>query len=145
MENLFAHILVPLDFTAKNAAAVNVASRLGQQCGARVTLLHVIETIEHATGKEIEDFYATLEGQARKKLAEAESSIADIADAELAVQSQILYGRRGPEIVRYAQDNAVDLVVMSSHPIDMNQPAKSWATLSYQVATFCPCPVLLVK
>jgi hypothetical protein len=39
----------------------------------------------------------------------------------------------------------VDLVVMSSHVIDAEEPHKSWATLSYQVATFCPCPVLLVK
>jgi nucleotide-binding universal stress UspA family protein len=59
--------------------------------------------------------------------------------------SEIIYGRRRAEIIRYATQRGVDLVVMSSHVIDAEEPHKSWATLSYQVATFCPCPVLLVK
>ncbi len=142
MDTLFAHILVPLDFTDKNATALNIACRMAQQGGAQVSLLHVIETIEHASGREIDDFYAMLERQAERKLAEAGRSL---TEKKVAVQTQVLYGRRGPVIVRYAQEHGVDLVVMSSHPIDMSQPGRSWATISYQVATFCPCPVLLVK
>ena len=142
VESPFTHILVPLDFTPKNAAAIDIARRLAAQAGARVTLLHVIETIEHATGKEIDEFYRSLERRAEKELREAQRPL---TAKSISVTTEIVYGRRGVEIVRYATERGVDLVVMSSHVIDAKEPQKSWATLSYQVATFCPCPVLLVK
>jgi nucleotide-binding universal stress UspA family protein len=44
------HILVPLDFTAKNQAALEIARELASQNKASVTLLHVIETIEKPSG-----------------------------------------------------------------------------------------------
>jgi nucleotide-binding universal stress UspA family protein len=142
VESPFTHILVPLDFTPKNAAALDIARQLAAPAGARVTLLHVIETIEHATGREIEEFYRGLESRAGKELREAERPL---AAQGILVSTEIVYGRRGAEIVRYARERGVDLVVMSSHVIDPKGPGGGWATLSYQVATFCPCPVLLVK
>jgi universal stress protein A len=142
MEGFFTHILVPLDFTPKNAAALEIAGRLAAPAGARVTLLHVIEAIEYATGKEIDEFYRGLEGRAEKELREAERPL---SAKGILVTTEIVYGRRGAEIIRYASERGADLVVMSSHVIDAKEPHKSWATLSYQVATFCPCPVLLVK
>jgi universal stress protein A len=142
MESPFTHILVPLDFTPKNAAAIDIAGRLAGPAGPRVTLLHVIETIEQATGKEIDEFYRSLAERAEKELCEAQRPL---AAKGISVTAEIVYGRRGPEIVRYAAQRSVDLVVLSSHVIDAKEPHKSWATLSYQVATFCSCPVLLVK
>jgi nucleotide-binding universal stress UspA family protein len=125
----------------RNAAALKIALQLaaGQ---TRFTLLHVIETIEHAEGKEIDEFYAGLEAAAQQRLSNASQRF---TEGGLSVETRILYGRRGPEIVRFVTDEDVDLVVLSSHRIDSSQGAKSWATLSYQIATFCPCPVLLVK
>jgi manganese transport protein len=137
----YKHILVPLDFTEKNAAALETAFHLAAE-QTRFTLLHIIETIEHAEGKDIEEFYATLEADSARRLAEAAQRF---TAAALPVETRIVFGRRGPEIVRFATDGSVDLVVLSSHRIDPSQPARSWATLSYQIATFCPCPVLLVK
>ncbi len=40
---MFKHLLVPLDGTPQAEAAVSTASALAERCGARVTLLHVIE------------------------------------------------------------------------------------------------------
>ncbi len=47
MSSLFSHILVSVDFTEKNHAALRAAKQLAHQNQARVTLLHVIETIEY--------------------------------------------------------------------------------------------------
>ena len=45
---MFSRLLVPLDFTDKNEAAVTIALETARRDGAEVTLLHVIETIEHS-------------------------------------------------------------------------------------------------
>ena len=45
MKNLFQHILVPLDFAAKNEAAMEVAIDLAEQQKSRVSLLHVIDRL----------------------------------------------------------------------------------------------------
>src|SRR5262245_43617295 len=99
MESLFTHILVPLDFTPKNAAALDIASRLAAQSGARVTLLHVIEMIEHATGEEMDEFYRSLEARAEKELRQAQCPL---TAKSIPMTTEVIYGRRGPEIIRYA-------------------------------------------
>jgi hypothetical protein len=102
----------------------------------------VIERIEYAEDAETKQFYAMLAAKARGKM---EQLAQRFAAAKLKIDSRIVYGRRGPEIVRCALQTDVDLVVLSSHKIDMDEIAGGWATLSYQVSILCPCPVLLVK
>ncbi len=47
----FQHILVPLDFTEKNLAALNIAFDLAIANHARVTLLHIIEPLNGEIGR----------------------------------------------------------------------------------------------
>ena len=63
-----ATCLVPLDFTEKNLEALNVAQQLARQNDARVTLLHVIETIDYVADDDIETFYNMLRDRAKRKL-----------------------------------------------------------------------------
>ena len=49
------------------------------------------------------------------------------------------------EIVKQAVANRVDLIVLTSHKIDLAHPAEGWGTTSYKVGILCQCPVLLVK
>ena len=65
---MFRQLLVPLDFTDKNEAAVTIALETARRDGAEVTLLHVIETIEHVDFDEMSDFYRKLEARAAAKL-----------------------------------------------------------------------------
>ncbi|MEX0703541.1 MAG: universal stress protein [Planctomycetales bacterium] len=138
----FQHLLVPLDFTDKNLKALDVAFEICAVNKARVTLLHVIETMETLDDPEIRDFYARLEARADSELASAAQRF---LDAQYELETKVHYGRRGPEIVQFAERHAVDLIVMSSHAVDRARPLESFATLSYQVAALCPCPILLVK
>jgi nucleotide-binding universal stress UspA family protein len=118
---------------------------MAQLSRARVTLLHVIERVEHAEDtedEEIQEFYRGLEQKARERF---KPMTARFVDQGLSVEQQIVYGRRGPEIVRYTIEHEADLIVLSSHRIDPSEQPLEWATLSYQVSILCPCPVLLVK
>src|SRR5579863_4209410 len=138
----FQHILVPLDFTAKNQAALDIAFELASQNRAAVTLLHVIETIENVPDEELKSFYARLASHAETEM---EARAQRFAGAGIRVDRKIRYGKRLTEIVRDSRERRVDLIVMSSHKVDPATPAESLGTLSYQVSFLCDCPVLLIK
>ncbi len=45
----------------------------------------------------------------------------------------------------FAAEEDSDLIILSSHRIDLENPGSSWTTLSYKVAILAQRPVLLVK
>ncbi len=142
MADAFRHLLVPVDFTDQNQDALEVARKLAQQHHARVTLLHVIETIDYVADEEIDQFYETLRRRANHKMTQlAEPFTA----AQLPVECQIVLGKRARGIVTYVMQNEVDLVVMSSHRVDLADAPRGWGTLSHQVSILCPCAVLLIR
>jgi nucleotide-binding universal stress UspA family protein len=143
MQSSFDHILVPVDFTEKNAAAIAVAKRLAVQSVARVSLLHVIESLEDAgDDDEIQKFMERMKTKSSENL---ERLLDQFADCDLEVTSATMINHRSKGIVLYAVENAVDLIVMGSHPIDPSKVRDSWATISYQVSLLCPCSILLIK
>ncbi|HWM89320.1 MAG TPA: universal stress protein [Thermoanaerobaculia bacterium] len=140
---MFRNILVPVDFTLKNEAALTAAIDLVKgSSDAKVTLLHVIETIEHVEFDEMADFYRSLETRSAAKLYGMEERL---KQAGISVYHEIVYGKRAETIVAYAEERAVDLIVLSSHKVDRDHPALGIGTLSYRVAIVARCPVLLVK
>jgi nucleotide-binding universal stress UspA family protein len=138
----FKNILVPLDFTEKNVAALEIAFELAVANRARVTLFHVVETVDVESDAEMERFYDRLEKRADSEL---ERLSQRFESTGLPVERKVRFGKRLPEILQSCSGHNTDLVVMSSHRPDLQKPHQTWATLSYQVSVLCPCPVLLVK
>jgi nucleotide-binding universal stress UspA family protein len=139
---MFQRILVPVDLTEKSLIAVDTAYEFAAQTGAEVVLLHVIETIEHLRFDELKPFYDRLEASARKGLQEfAERFVTN----KLRVDQAVIRGHRTREIVDFAIQNRIDLIIIASHRIDPDRPGHDWSSISYEVAILSPCPVLLVK
>jgi nucleotide-binding universal stress UspA family protein len=140
---MFRKLLVPVDFTEKNdaalASAIEIAS--GNE-GAEVVLLHVIETIEHIEFEEMAGFYQGLEARAAAKLFGLEEKL---TQAGVRARHEIVYGKRAETVVRYAEEQGTDLLILSSHKVDREHPALGWGTISYRIAIVARCPVLLVK
>jgi len=139
---MFRRILVPVDFTTKNRAALDAACLLAADTQSRVILLHVIEKIDYLPAKELKMFYRDLQDRAREKLKVTASLI---AEQDIHVQQKLLGGHRVQAILDFARKNRVDLIVMSSHKVDLKKPVQGWGTISYRVAILSQCPVLLVK
>ena len=137
----FAHILVPLDLSARNRRALSTALALARANRARITLLHVIQRIADLPPADVRGFYEDLRKLAERKLARAARPF---AARRIEVRSVVFVGTPAEEIVRYAARNRVDLIVLASHKID-SRSARGWGTTSYKVGILCPCPVLLVK
>jgi nucleotide-binding universal stress UspA family protein len=138
----FRHILIPLDFTEKNLAALNIAFDIAAVNHAITTLLHVVEEIHGEQDAEVQQFYDRLRNRAE---AELETLSQRFDEAGLIVERKVRIGKRLKEIVLDSVERNVDLIVMSSHKPDLTNPLETWNTLSYQVSVLCPCPVLLVK
>ncbi len=139
---MFKKILVPTDFLDNDQHALDIAVRLCSMDNGKISLLHVIEVIQNTTFEEFEDFYSGLEKRSFKGL----NAIIDRLDIkDITVEPQVVYGNRTREIVRYAEENNADLIIMKSHKVDLEERSQGWGTISYKVSILAQCPVLLVK
>lgn len=139
---MFKHILIPLDFTEKNDPAIAIAQQMASPEGSRLILLHVIKSIEGVTDPEVQEFYGMLEGRARMALSRLQT---DMTHQGIEAEYSIAFGKRPEEIVRFAEESVVDLIIMSSRKLDPDAPMQPWPTISHKVAVFASCPVLLVR
>jgi nucleotide-binding universal stress UspA family protein len=147
MDSSFQHILVPVDLSSKNVAALDLALEMATRHGARATLFHVIERIDPEDDEDSEDlelqrFYEDLERRAAREL---QDLALRFSRAGVVVESQVWIGKRVAEIVRFVAEQSVDLVVLTSPPVNAERPAASLSSASFQVSVFCSCPVLMMK
>jgi nucleotide-binding universal stress UspA family protein len=139
---VFKKILVPVDLSDRHQQALDIAARLAKERDGEVTLLHVIEIIPGLWPEEERDFYERIEQRARDHLARLGRSL---EQCQVLRREEIVYGNRAQEIVRYAMEAGIDLIVLTSHRIDLQDPSAGWGTVSYKVGILSQCPVLLVK
>jgi nucleotide-binding universal stress UspA family protein len=141
----FKHILVPVDLTPKNKSALEIAFELAVENKAKVSLLHVTESIELNGEQPDEETAAFYEKMRRRYMTELESMAQRFAEAGVEIETKVLLGKPLQEIVSFSETHRIDLIIMSSHPIQPEDPLRSWGTLSYKVSVACACPILLVK
>lgn len=138
----FRHIVVPTDLTDRTKKALHLADKLAAPDASRVTLVHVIETIDGLQFDELKSFYDELERKARAVMTGLASHV-PVGRAHAACA--VAYGRRAEEIVRFAEANDADLIVLASHRVNPSMVNRDWGTISYKVGILAQCPVLLVK
>jgi universal stress protein A len=141
MASMFTKLLVPVDLTDRNTSAITVACDLAQQHGAEVILLHVIETLE-VPFQELEDFYHKLEDEARERIAKVGDPL---TAAAISWTAEIVYGKRAAEIVYFADQKGCDLIIIMSHRLTPDNAAKTWMSISHQVAILAQTAVLVLK
>ena len=138
---MFKHLLIPLDLRRNLEGIAEAVRGLALERQARVSILHVIEVIEDFDDVEIRSFYDRLERRARRRLEPLREELREIRlDAAL----EIRLGQRTQEILRFAHDQGVDLLVMRSRGAHQT-PTGAWPTISLQVAMLSPVPVLLLR
>jgi len=139
---MFKHILIPTDLTDRNRKALQIAVKMAMEDRAAITLLHVIETIEDGDSDDFKKFYKQLGTRAGKKM---DKFINEYGNDRLVVEKQILYGGRVAEILNFAATHKTDLIIMSSHKLDLENAGEGWGTISFKVGVLAECPVMLVK
>lgn len=145
----YGNILFCTDFSESAQAAVAFAVDLAKKYGARLHVIHVYReaghiaefelssdvknepvTVTHFPGKEME-----------KKL---EDLCRDISNEIGDCRRKILQGKPHAEIVRYAEEEHIDLVVMASHKLSGLEHALFGST-EEKVVRESPCDVFIIK
>ncbi len=140
---MFDNILVPTDLSEKSIKALEIAAGIKKNDKSNITLIHVIETIDDDEGdEEFRSFYDKLASRAQKKM---EKIIKKYQTNSFEIKSEITYGKRVDEILRFTSENSVDLIILSSHKINDITAGSGWATISYRVGILAQCPVMMVK
>ncbi|HEX7794252.1 MAG TPA: universal stress protein [Vicinamibacterales bacterium] len=137
-----SHILVPHDFSETSAAAVRYAMALARNTHARITFLHVGNSAQAAFDAEfpigLED---AREDAIRERLLKIVTPQEQI---EFNPQFVVRPGNPAAEIVRYGDENGVDLIVMGTHGRGFVGHVVM-GSVAEKVVRTARCPVLTVR
>jgi len=141
-------ILVPTDFSEDSERAAVYAVELARRYGANeVHCIHVSDipadllatSAYYMTGPS-EQFVEQVRQEGRKSLeAFAQKNFKDVH-----VKTAFLEGRPFVEIVRYARENQIDLIIISTHGRGGIKHA-IFGSVAEKVVRKAPCPVLVLK
>ena len=139
-------ILLPTDFSPASAAAVNYACELAAKFDAELHVLHALEvhpslTPEFGMGLVLPKFISESRAAAEKLLAEA---LDPKWAAGRTVSRTVVEGSPRVEIVRYAGEHDIDLIVLSTHG-RTGLPHVIMGSVAENVVRTAPCPVLTVR
>ena len=132
-------ILVPIDFGQTSEAALNYGIHMARMFGAQLHLLHVFEVPTAVRDYPVEPFIAPV-GDAHERLTEL-LSVTDRRELRPVCETRV--GAPCGEILEYASERNIDLIVMGTHGRDGFARALlgSVAEIVVRKAT---CPVLTV-
>jgi len=144
---MFSRILVAVDGSSASERALKYAVEFGKKFDARLIIVHVILRRFYAVTPSEAGVLATtvfvreLEAEGREIISRAEA----YAKSEGAdYQCKLLQGVPGDEIVRAAQSEKVDLIVMGSRGLSEVR-AFLLGSISDKVSHHAKCPTLIVK
>lgn len=108
---MYKNILVPIDIShqERHETAMKMARVLADPDGAKITALSVVEPIPAYVG--ISGMIPEFDSQVKSTVRESLESFAAGKD----VETVVLHGSPGTEIVEYAKETGVDCIVIASH------------------------------
>lgn len=142
----YSKILVPTDFSESAKYALPFAIDLAQKYGASLHVLHVVEPIvapvDFAWGTySYPDIEKQLSGYVDESL---EKITQEVIPPEIKSDSTNLHGKPWREIVAFAKEGEMDLIVMATHGLSGFSHALYGSTAE-KVVRKAHCPVLIVR
>lgn len=145
---LFSRILLPLDGSKAGESALPYVSAIAQKLGSEVILFSVVEHGQRVHTIGGQDFIHFSEQQIKTALKETNEYLLAMskkfADQGINVRSVVRENDAAVEIIKYAKENNVRIVAMSSHG---KSGMREWVfgSVSNKVLQAGKCPLLLVK
>jgi nucleotide-binding universal stress UspA family protein len=149
---LFKRILCPVDFSDSSMRALNYAMSLAQEADAQLTVVHVMaydledapdlyDTTINDDRQMLADFRRRREERARERLKEA---VPDAVAAYCSVETMMVRGKAGREILRIAGESESDLIVIGVQGRGAADLMVFGSTTN-QVVREAACPVLTLR
>ena len=142
----FKRILCPTDFSPSSLQALGFALDLARQADGRLTVIHVLEWLAEEEPRmsihfNILEYRRSLEADARERL---RTLLAEESQTWAEIDTILAFGRAYREILRAAETNDADLIVMGAQGrggIDL----ALFGSSTQQVVRGAACPVLTVR
>jgi len=139
-------ILLPSDFSKYSATATKYACELATKFNAELHLLHTLNiqldmTPEFALGFDLPRYLSEAKASAEKALA---GLLDPKWSAGRTVIQTVVEGSPGAEIVRYARQQDIDLIVLTTHG-RTGLSHVIMGSIAENVVRTAPCPVLTVR
>lgn len=140
-------ILVPTDFSEPSEKALDYARALAGLLGGSLHVLHVVE-VPFVHGWAVEGYVAALPDFREELLRRAREEMEKLFAADERKTLRVeLVGRAGnpfTEIIRYAKEKQIDLIVMGTHGHG-RMAQLLLGSVAEKVVRAAPCPVLTVR
>jgi nucleotide-binding universal stress UspA family protein len=138
-------ILFPTDFSEGSAHAIPFVADLTKHYGARLYVVHVIYDVARVTGwyvphVSMEEMYRDIETNAGKEL---EKCCVEELRGYKDIEYKILKGVPHEEILRFAEENNINMIVMGSHS-RKGLDRVIFGSTAERVVRNSRCPVLTV-
>jgi nucleotide-binding universal stress UspA family protein len=138
-------ILVPTDFSASSAAAVEYAAAFARAFDAEVSILHVVEREEREVESETEPLRAVPRPDGfREAERKVQPILARLRAEGIRTHQRVVEGEAIAQIVKCACDEQMDLVFMGAHGRE-GSPRKWLGCTIERVMRRAPCPVVAVR
>jgi nucleotide-binding universal stress UspA family protein len=141
-------ILVPVDFSVQSERAIVYAGSLARMVNAKVLVLHVVEwpaywveTSFFPPGFRSKDPFMDWNQTLRERV---ETEVQGLNNNGINAEGHVLTGEPFKEIVKFVQENKVDMVVMGTHGRKGFAHAFMGSTAE-RVIERVSCPVITVK
>ena len=142
----FKRILCPTDFSEPACRAIRAAGEMAETFSAELILVHVVgaipalDTPTGMVGFDVAAYQKELTDSAEKSLQERlEEHIPEGVNA----RALVVHGEAAHEIVRTANEEGVDLIVMSTHGAT-GWRERIFGSVTEKVVRHAECPVLTV-
>lgn len=142
----FKRILYPTDFSEGSAVAIPYVADMAKRYDAKVYVVHVIYDIAKASGwyvphVSMDEVYKDMEEGAKKEL---QRCCAEDMRGYKDIEYIVLKGVPSEEIIRFTEENQIDLVVMGTHG-RKGLDRVFFGNTAEKVVKRASCPVMTVR
>jgi nucleotide-binding universal stress UspA family protein len=145
---MYERILVPVDGSPTSARGLAEAVKLARLTGARILLLHAVDTAAVAVtpeaGAAVASLYEAMREGGEQILAEARETVAKAGVAVESVQLDTVSGRVSDLVIDHARTWRADLIVIGTHG-RRGVGRLLLGSDAEQIVRGAPVPVLLVR
>lgn len=138
------NILVPIDFSEHCKKSLNYAIELASVYGAKLQLLHVIDTPIYPAFYVMDQLSTTtiasnVKARALEKLTELTKEVKNVT-----VENYVIEGRAAADIAKFAEENNSDLIVIATYGLT-GMERFLLGSVTEKVVRLAKCPVFTVK
>ena len=142
----FRKILVPIDFSENSPKILRDAAEIAERFGAELTVVFVVQSFEDYSGFFVPHIPITQfeEEMVQSATTKMESFLSENLKSKIPVNSKILQGDVAEELVKFATENGIGMIIMGTHGYKGLEKAL-FGSVAERVVKTAPCPVLTIN